>query len=132
MTIEEHINHWLNGAENDIQVADNLFKMANYDWCLFIAHIVLEKTLKAIYILKNNNKIPPKTHKLFKLAELANLNLTYEQKSFLDEVTDFNIEARYPQYKQEFNKICTKDYTQNYLKKTKDMHKWLKSQIELS
>ena len=115
MDIEEHIKHWLNGAEHDIKVATNLFQAGNYDWCLFIGHIVLEKTLKAIYVQNNNNKIPPKTHKLVKLAKLSFLNLTEDQNILLDEVTEFNIEVRYPQYKKEFHKLCTKEYTTKYL-----------------
>jgi len=131
MTINEHIKHWLNGADYDIQVSQNLFKMKNYDWCLFIGHIVLEKTLKAIYVQNNQNKIPPKTHKLVKLAQLSSLQLTKEQEMLLDEITDFNIEARYPQYKKEFYKICTEQYANKYLKKIMEFQKWLRSHIEL-
>jgi len=48
--------------------------------------------------------IVAKMHNLVKLAEHTRLNLTGEHKIFLDEVNDFNLEARYPQFKNEFNK----------------------------
>ena len=131
MTINEHIKHWVNGADHDIQVSQNLFKMGNYDWCLFIGHIVVEKTLKAIYVQNNQNKIPPKTHRLVKLAQLSSVPLTKEQEILFDEITDFNIEARYPQYKKEFYKICTQEYANHYLNKILEIHKWLKSHIKL-
>jgi hypothetical protein len=37
-------------------VAETLFQNEKYDWCLFIAHLVLEKTLKAFYVLVNSPK----------------------------------------------------------------------------
>ena len=37
-----------------------------------------------------------RTHDLLKIAERANLELSEEQKDFLDEVTTFNIKSRYP------------------------------------
>jgi HEPN domain-containing protein len=97
---------------------------------LFIGHLVVEKTLKAYFIYSNDNKIPPKTHNLLKLAEAANLSLTEEQKLFLDEVNDFNLEVRYPEYRREFYKLCTKEFTENYFTKMKDFSRWLTSQIK--
>jgi hypothetical protein len=47
-----------------------------------------------------------------------------------DEVNDFNLEVRYPEYRKEFYKICTKEFTGKYFTKIKDFSKWLKSQIE--
>lgn len=31
----EHINYWIKSADNDMDVAQNLFKNEKYDWCLF-------------------------------------------------------------------------------------------------
>jgi len=73
----------------------NSFPNKKFDWCLFIAHLVLEKTLKA-YFVKQYNKLPPKIHNLVRLAEISGIELTEEQKLFLDEVNDFNFEIRYP------------------------------------
>ena len=130
MSIEEHVKYWLDSAKNDIDAAEHLFVSNKFDWCLFIGHLVVEKSLKAYYVYKNNNKIPPKTHNLLKLAELSNLNLVESKRLFLDEVNDFNLEVRYPEYKKEFYKICTKDFAQKYHSKIKDFSKWLESQIE--
>ena len=130
MNIKEHVEYWLDSAENDLSAAEQLFSSTKYDWCLFIGHLVVEKTLKAYFVYKNDNKIPPKIHNLLKIAEKSNLILTDEQKLFLDEVNDFNLEVRYPEYRKEFYKICTKEFTGKYFTKIKDFSKWLKSQIE--
>jgi HEPN domain-containing protein len=96
MNIQEHVNYWLDSASNHLGDAEQLFLSARYDWSLFIGHLVIEKTLKAYFVCKNNNQIPPKTHNLLKLAEISGLPLTESQKLFLDEVNDFNLEVRYP------------------------------------
>jgi len=129
MTQEEHIAYWIQSAEHDLMAAESLFKSGKYDWCLFIGHLVLEKTLKAIFVQANENKVPPKIHNLVKLAELSSIQLTDEQKLFLDEVNDFNLETRYPDYKLEFYHRCTKEFALNYFSKIKENFTWLKSRI---
>ncbi len=130
MNIKEHVQHWLDGADHDWDTACSLFLSEKYDWCLFLGHLVLEKTLKALYIQDNNNQLPPKTHNLIKLVRHTNLTLTEDQENFLDEVSDFNQEARYPQYKYEFYKKCDKEFTEHYYHKIEEMKIWLKSQIK--
>jgi len=127
MTTEQHINYWLESAEHDLDTAQTLFDSGKYDWCLFISHLVLEKLLKAIFVKNNENKIPPKIHNLVRLAQAAKADLDEEQLLFLNEVNDFNLEVRYPEYKNEFYKICTKDFTKGYFIKIKEFYKWQKS-----
>ncbi len=62
---------------------------------VILRHLVLEKLLKAIYV-KHVSADIPFTHDLFQIAEKSKLPLTEEQRNFLDEVTTFNIKARYP------------------------------------
>jgi len=130
MNINEHIKYWLESADHDLEVAETLFQTGKYDWCLFLGHLVLEKTLKAIFVKVNENKVPPKIHNLVKLSKISSVNLDDEQKIFLDEVNDFNLETRYPDYKFEFYNRCTKEYTNRYFIKIKECYKWLKSQTE--
>ena len=113
-----------------MKAADTLFESAKYDWCLFIGHLVLEKVLKAIFVHNNESKVPPKTHNLVKQAELSSITLTDEQKLFLDEVNDFNLVTRYPDYKLDFYKLCTKEYADKYFKKIKEHYEWLKSHLK--
>ncbi len=129
MTKDEHVEYWLKSAEHDLNAAEGLFLLGQYNWCLFIGHLVLEKTFKALFVHNNENQIPPKTHNLVKLAELSLINLTDQQKIFLDEVNDFNLETRYPDYKQEFYNRCTKEFTEKYFTTIKEYYKWLKSHL---
>ena len=129
MTKEEHITYWLESAEHDLDTAESLFQSKKYDWCLFLAHLVLEKSLKAMYAAANENTVPPRIHNLVRLAELSSLGVSEEQRIFLDEVNDFNLEVRYPDYRQEFYKRCTREYAEPYFDRIKEFYEWLKSQI---
>jgi HEPN domain-containing protein len=117
-------------AEHDLDSAESLFAAGKYDWSLFIGHLVLEKILKALYVQDNQNQLPPKTQNLVKLAENTNIVLSADQKFFLDEVNDFNLEVRYPEYRHEFYKKCTKDFAAHYFVKIKDIFKWIKSHLK--
>jgi len=130
MNKRDHVEYWIKSADSDLAAAEALFDSAKYDWCLFIAHLVLEKALKANFVFANENKNPPRIHNLVKLAELSFINLTNVENLFLDEVNDFNIATRYPDFKQAFYKICTKDYAEEYFVRIKEFYEWLKSRLK--
>lgn len=82
-----------------------------------------------MYVATNENSVPPRIHNLVRLAELSSLGVSQEQKIFLDEVNDFNLEVRYPDYRHEFYIRCTREYTEPYFDRIKEFYEWLKSQI---
>jgi HEPN domain-containing protein len=130
MTIDEHIKYWLESAEHDLDTAESLFAAGKYDWCLFIGHLVLEKVLKALYVQDNQNRLPPKIHDIVKLAENTSLVLTEELRIYFDEVNDFNLETRYPEYKREFYKRCTREFAETHFLKIKEHYQWIKSLVK--
>ncbi len=129
MDKKERIDYWLNSAAHDFDVAETLFNNKKYDWCLFIGHLVIEKVLKAFYS-RDTSESPPLTHNLVRLAENTTLSLSDEQKQLLGEINRFNVEIRYPDYKQVIYKLCTKEFTEEYFTKIKEMYKWLLSQMK--
>jgi len=108
---------------------ENLVKSTDYLWALFIGHLVIEKLLKAYYV-KTVDDNPPWIHQLLRLAEKTDLLLTEEQKDTLLLITTFNINVRYPDYKYEFYKKCTKEYSETSIAKIKELRLWLKEQIQ--
>ena len=132
MTKNEHIEYWLETAEKDLIVATQLFDVKQYTWCLFISHLVVEKMLKANFVKNSNNLNPPKIHDLVKLANLSNVNLTDVKTELYYTINKFNIEARYPDYKQSIYKIATYEFTNDIFNKIQDEYKWLRSLTELS
>ncbi len=129
MEKKDLIDYWVKTANNDYNTMLNLFKSKDYHWSLFIGHLVIEKLLKAIYV-KNIDNNPPRMHDLLRLAEKAELDTTEEQKDTLDLITTFNINARYPDYKQSFYNKCDYDFTKRNLGKIKELRTWFLSILE--
>lgn len=61
------------------------------------------------------------------LAEKCNLELTDEQVEKLQIITQFNISARYDDYKESFYQKCTDEYTVMQVKNIEEVYTWLKS-----
>ena len=128
--MKEQMAYWVNSAEHDLEVAETLFAAGKYDWCLFIAHLVLEKILKACYV-KQMGEFPPRTHDLVRLADMAGLELEDETLDFLDTVNTFNISTRYPDEKLKFYKMCTHEFASENYYRIKEVRKWLLKELRL-
>ena len=98
MSKKETVKYWIESAKEDWKVAQHLYDKKDYAYALFFCHLTIEKILKAIYT-EQIEKIAPYTHSLVYLAEKTKLNLTEKQLELLEIITDFNIEARYPDEK---------------------------------
>ena len=128
MNRQQQITYWVNSANHDLDVAETLFQSAKYDWFLYIAHLVLEKMLKAHYV-KNNEKAPPRIHDLVRLADMTKIEFNEDTLEFLDGVSTFNISARYPDEKLKFFKMCTREFTREQFSRIKDIHQCLLQKI---
>ncbi|MBI5323960.1 MAG: HEPN domain-containing protein [Ignavibacteriae bacterium] len=129
MTKEENISYWVNSAKHDLETAKVLFESGRYDWCLFIGHLVIEKMLKAHYV-NDIDKVPPKLHDLVRLSRYINIEFNEERLEILERFNDFHIEARYPDEKLEFYKICTKEFTESNFNKIEEIYQWLLSKLK--
>jgi HEPN domain-containing protein len=129
MDKNDHINYWLETAKHDLDVAESLFNIGKYDYCLFIGHLILEKVLKAFWVRDNTDNFPPKIHNLQKLASQTKLILNSDIFDFLRIVNEFNIETRYPNIKFKFYKKCTAEFTSEWYSKIKEIYKWLLTQM---
>jgi HEPN domain-containing protein len=98
-----------------------LVESGKYVWSLFIGHLALEKLLKAFWVRDNEPNFPPSTHDLNRIIKETNLFFSDEEKEFLAEVTAFNLEVRYPDFKRRFNEKCTKDFANKYLKEITEL-----------
>lgn len=126
--VDKIINHWIETSDEDFNTMENLFNSKSFGWSLFLGHISTEKLLKALYV-KKFEEHAPFTHNLYRLAELIGLEMSDEQADWLDEITSFNLNARYDDYKKEFNKLCTAQYTETWIKKIKTLRIWIKEKL---
>ncbi len=106
----------------------SLFDSKSYSWALFLGHISVEKLIKAVYVSKHK-KHAPFLHNLYRLAELSNISLTEEQSDWLDKITSFNMNARYDDYKKEFQMLCTVDFAKEWIEKIKIIRSWIKQML---
>lgn len=128
LNINEIVKHWRESADKDHQTMENLFSSGDYHWALFIGHLVVEKLLKALYV-KRKGTHAVAGHDLLRLASKVDLVLTEEQKDWLDRLTTFNINARYNSYKQEFYKLCTKEFAEEWKNVIDNLRAWLLKQL---
>lgn len=130
MTNKELMKHWIDSAENDYSSMVNIYDSKQYNWSLFIGHLVIEKLLKALYA-KLNEKEPyaPKTHNLLVLAQKCDLKLDEGQVDALSRITKFNMSVRYDDAKKDFYKLCTPEYTEKQIESIKELRSWLKEQL---
>lgn len=126
--IEKIVNHWIETSDNDFNTMLTLFNSKSYGWALFLGHISIEKLLKALYV-KRHKDHAPFTHNLYRLSELIGLDISGEYSDWLDEITSFNLNARYDDYKREFYKLCTPDYSRNWIEKIKIIREWIKEKL---
>ncbi len=129
MEKEDQIKYWIDASDIDYRAMGNLFSSKDYVWSLFLGHLVIEKLLKALAV-NNNCEFIPKIHDLNKLAKFSGIQLDESRKNLFDIITSFNIEARYPDYKQEFYKKCNLEFASGYLEKIKKTRLWLLEQLK--
>ncbi|MDO8650377.1 MAG: HEPN domain-containing protein, partial [Candidatus Berkelbacteria bacterium] len=92
----------------------------HFAWSLYLGQLSLEKILKGISVKKGAE--PFRTHDLVKLAKLAGIELSAETIAWLNEITTFNIEARYDDYKLSFHLKATEQYAEKWLKIIEELY----------
>ncbi|RLD22511.1 MAG: DNA-binding protein [Bacteroidetes bacterium] len=122
------VQNWLDSADQNFATMKNLLRSGDYSWALFIGHLVIEKTLKALYV-KKKNEHALFTHDLLRLSSKIGLDISEEQQDWLDEITTFNLNARYDNYKQLFAKLCTKEFTEVRISRIEIIRQWLINQF---
>jgi HEPN domain-containing protein len=127
--VHDAIAAWIKSSDDNFDEMIDFYKIGRNNWALFIGHLCLEKLLKA-YHIKIHHKHTVNLHNLIRIAELTDIELTKEQKADLAMITTFNISARYDDYKQNFYKKCTPEFTEIWIEKIKSYRLWIKELIK--
>ncbi|MDP4011200.1 MAG: HEPN domain-containing protein [Candidatus Roizmanbacteria bacterium] len=128
MTREQIIEALITKAESDAQTARELYVIKRYDWALFIWHLAIEKVIKAI-LLQEMKEIEY-THKLLALAKKTDIEISKLQEDQLREITTYNIEARYDDYKLSFYHKADKQYTKLWNAICEEVYQFFKSKLK--
>ncbi len=128
MEPNELIQYWITTANDDLEAVHHMFETGEYVYALFFGHLYLEKLLKAL-IVQHTQAQSPYGHRLRALAEKAELALSPDQIIFLERVNEYNIAARYPDWKFEFKKRCTREFCQNEIQEIERFGQWLLTKL---
>lgn len=122
--VAAQITYWRTGAEEDWVVALELLDKDRVRHSLFIAHLALEKALKA-HVCKETRDLAPRIHNLVRLAELAALKLDEQQLDILADMNIFNIHGRYPTSPAS----PTLEQAESYIARADGVFRWLIGQL---
>lgn len=122
--IENIIQFWRESSDQNYETMHHLLISKDYSWALFLGHLVIEKLLKAHFV-KRHQKHALFIHDLLRLAKKTELVLSIEQEEWLDEISTFNLNTRYDNYKQDFRNRCTEGFTINWIDKIETLRTWL-------
>ena len=130
MTKEEKVAYWLEIADYDIETAEAMYETKRWLYVAFMCHQTIEKTLKAYWSFVRDD-IPPKTHNHMRLADECELyeQMNEEQKSFLEIITNYNIEARYPENKAALARALSPNVCRSLIDDTKLIQQWIKDKL---
>ena len=126
----DKVTYWIEIADYDIDTAEAMYQTQRWLYVAFMCHQAIEKTLKA-YWCGTREDDPPYTHNHMRLAEGCGLydRMSDEQKDFLDKVTNFNIEARYPEDKDDLYRRLSKQTCREIIDETKQLIQWMKEEL---
>ena len=121
--VEKQVAYWRKGADEAWDTAQDLINRdRRISFGLFFAHLALEKIIKA-HVCRAKKETPPRIHNLNRLAELAELPISEENKKVLAEINDFNIAGRYSDMLLPPPLLTD---AKRYLKRAKGTFEWLK------
>jgi len=128
MTKEEKVAYWLDLADYDIETAEGLYVVKRWLYVGFMCHQVIEKTLKS-YWCKTQDDDPPYIHNLAQLSIRSGLyeQMSPEQQRTIAQLMPMNIEARYPEYKEQLLKRMTPEFCRQLIDDTKTLQQWIRN-----
>ena len=126
----DKVAYWIDIADYDLETAEAMYQTGRRLYVAFMCHQVIEKTLKA-YWCGTQPEDPPYTHSHMRLAEGCGLyeQMDEDQRDFLDTITNYNIEARYPENKDELSRSLTDQLCRQMIDETKQLQQWIKDKL---
>lgn len=123
--MDKPIENWIKSSEYDIKSAQAMYKGGRHIYVIFMCHLATEKFLKAI-VAKNTKKIPPKTHDLYYLIKLSDLEIPFSHQKIISHLNQASIPTRYPEDITKVSRQYNRAVALRYLKETRALLKWLK------
>ena len=126
----DKVAYWLDIADYDLDTAEAMFQTGRLLSVAFMCHQVIEKTLKAYWCATRDDD-PPYTHNHKRLADGCGLyeKMSDVQKDFINTITNYNIEARYPEDKEALSQTLSKQACRQIIDETRQLQLWIEGQL---
>jgi len=126
----DKVKYWLDLCDEDLVTAKWLQKGERWLYMAYLCNQIAEKALKAA-VAATIVEMPPKTHDLFKLAKQSNIaeQLTDKHRVFLNNIARYQIETRYPEYKNQVASLLDAEICSQMLIETEDFLCWIKQKL---
>ncbi len=122
------VKSWVDASRYDLETARALLESRRYLYVLFMCQQSLEKLLKA-HLTRRTAAFPPRIHSLGRLAELAGLELSQDDKALLERLSLYYLQSRYPPEIQALAKKITRSAAVTYMAQTEALWKRLRRQL---
>ncbi len=120
--VQGQVDHWWRSAEEEFEFVDHAFLWRKPRQAMFHAHLSLEMALKAS-VCSFLKDVSPKIHDLVRLAQIAQLPISDNQKRFLGKMNQYNITGRYT---NPLPQEPTHEEAAQLIQTSKEFVKWLK------
>lgn len=119
---------WINQADYDIDTAEAMFQSGRYIYTIFMIHLAIEKSLKAV-LVENSHETPPKIHNLVLLLKQTNIQLPEPLNKFIMRLSMAGVSLRYPEELSKTLEKYPKTIAQEYLKMAREVLECLKQKV---
>ncbi|MEK7064379.1 MAG: HEPN domain-containing protein [Patescibacteria group bacterium] len=120
MTEADAVQAWKSSALEDIKLGEDLLMQGKNAHSLFFLHLAIEKIIKGVH---QHLKHEPSLfiHDLYKLATKAGIEVPESEKLELDEISTFNVAARYDIFKLKLYQKATPEYAKIWMESGKSL-----------
>jgi len=127
--MDKYVSHWLERSKYDLETAKAILDAGRYLYVAYMCQQAIEKLLKAIIAQHGKENLP--IHNLNRLVESAELSgeLTGERIDLVAELTAYNIEARYGDYKESLSEVVDIQKAKILYDQTQELFQWLYTKI---
>lgn len=128
--MKKETKNWLDMVDYDLTTARQMFKTGRFVYVVFMCHLAIEKTMKAV-VCEETNKVPPKTHDLIYLINLGKVELPSNLLDFVGIINNAGIVTRYPEDLSKLISSYPEEVTEKYLNQTLGVIKCIKQDSRL-
>lgn len=126
--MRKEIENWWKQGKNDLEKAKVLFKSKNFDGTAFFCQQAVEKTLKALILLKTKERAI-EGHSLIYLGKMAGLQQSYF--SGLKKLSPQYFISRYPDVTEDVPyELYDEKLAKDFLNITEEVIGWIEKQLQ--